>query len=204
MGRQKAEPMNATRKMERSALEQLGVAGAALELVLKCTAPARHMARVNATVAAAMAAADGSAPQAAILVASDLVGQGGQRGWGALSAGWGMAQSARAPWAAGLGSGRWQAADGAAYRAAGQAAFLALAGGCQLGIAELDLPYCVGQGAIPGSLRNLLVGLLAQSLRAEGVSLPLDEDGELGGITAHPMWVGDVAAIAAKLNDAEQ
>ena len=107
--------------------ERLGLPaeGPATELARRVTAPARHEARIAATIAAATdAACSAAAVGAAALILADLVGEGGPLGCGFLL---GTGRTARAGWAAGLGSGRWQAADGEAYRAAARAALSALA-----------------------------------------------------------------------------
>lgn len=89
------------------------------------TGPARHAGRVAATRAAALAAAGTAWSLADTLLWLDLAGIGGQRGY--LGHTCGQGSTARMPWARALGSGRWQAADGLAYRAAATEARAALA-----------------------------------------------------------------------------
>lgn len=99
----------------RSTLEAAGLTGEALTFAVKAGAPARHEARVQATLAAARAcAAANNIPSAenrgaALILAADLMGIGGPRGIG------GDSTSRLLP---ALGKGRWQASDGAAYQGA--------------------------------------------------------------------------------------
>lgn len=100
------------------------------EAIRAATAPARHAARVQATRDVAIAEAkrlagdgyEGSAWAAAALLRLDLAGIGGECGLGWESGG----ATLRAPCFRVLGSGRWRAADGEAYRAAAAAAADAL------------------------------------------------------------------------------
>lgn len=100
----------------------------AVELIRRATAPMRHEKRVNATVDAALTAVLEiySSPDlelrrvtpfmcriAATLIALDRNGTGGPH-----NAGGGFAATARMSWARGLGKGRRQASDGAAWMAA--------------------------------------------------------------------------------------
>lgn len=97
--------------------ERLGLpeTGTAAEIVRRATAPARHEARIEATLAAVRSHLGDDAINPAAVVAeliADLNGVGGPFGAGMGAATW------RRPWARALGSGRWQAADGWAYMAA--------------------------------------------------------------------------------------
>jgi len=95
------------------------------EALRRLTAPARHAWRVEQTIVAAAAAIPGTPCRAlqAALVALDLHGTGGNAGCGSGAT---ETASLRAPWARGLGRGRWQAADGRAWRAAAEEALGAL------------------------------------------------------------------------------
>jgi hypothetical protein len=117
----------ATAAAVREELETLGVEGPAADLIIKAGAPARHEARVKATIAAAYAATttqvgkDGEfgrachAASAAATILADMIGIGGELG---LTG----AATSRLPAFSGLGTGRKQAGDGAAYMAAASAA----------------------------------------------------------------------------------
>ena len=100
------------------------------EALRRLTAPARHAWRVQKTIAAA-AATPGRPCRGmqAALIALDLHGTGGTAGCGAGAS---ETSTLRAPWARGLGKGRWQAGDGRAWRAAAEEAL------CQLVTAELE------------------------------------------------------------------
>jgi len=101
------------------------------------TAPARHAWRVEKTIAAAAAVLGNPCRvMQAALIALDLHGTGGTAGCGA---GAGETVSLRAPWARGLGKGRWQASDGRAYRAAAEQALGALID-AELGARRSALP----------------------------------------------------------------
>jgi hypothetical protein len=97
-----------------------GLSGTAVELIRLATAPARHQARVDATIEAALQAVcaePGVATRrecrlAEVLCAIDLHGRGG----GLL--GRGMPSTSRLAAFGSLGSGRRNAGDGAAYMAA--------------------------------------------------------------------------------------
>lgn len=88
------------------------------DLIWRAGAPARHQQRVERTKAAALEAAGGDTPLAIILLSLDLHGVGGKLG---VSGG-----ATRRLLHGGLGSGRWNAGDGAAYRAAAESALVEL------------------------------------------------------------------------------
>jgi len=110
-----------------------GLSPATRETIKKATAPERHRARVDATIAAAQAGADAAwarvdvkptqeqrAGLTCMLVTLDLSGPR----WRAALGGPGTTM--RMSWASGLGKGRWLATDGDAYRAAAEEAERAL------------------------------------------------------------------------------
>lgn len=88
------------------------------DLIWRAGAEARHKARVASTKEAALAMAGGETPLAIILTAIDLHGVGGRLG---------VSGGATRRLLRGLGSSRWNAGDGAAYRAAAESAIAALA-----------------------------------------------------------------------------
>jgi len=124
----------ATRKEELSKLEARGVTGALAEELLARGSASRHGARVMATVKAACNAPFMSVEHrayallevddpyhralAACLILADYIGTGGTRDLGGLGCG-----TPRMPFFEKLGSGRWKANDGAAYRSASVDAF---------------------------------------------------------------------------------
>jgi len=109
-----------TAKQTREDFLASGLSAAATELLVKASAYQRHAARVQATLDAAVDAVGCFAPWAILL---DLHGTNGAFG----SGGRGSA-SQRNPVFADLGKGRWQASDGAAYRAAARDAYYAITG----------------------------------------------------------------------------
>jgi len=85
--------------------------GPALQLCVEAGASWRNNLRVEATLETALAAAGNRCRlTAAFLLTLDVRGVGGEMGLGGASA--------RMPWARGLGSGRWHATDGEAYKSA--------------------------------------------------------------------------------------
>jgi hypothetical protein len=107
----------------RARLNEAGVSPDLIERARRATAPARHRARTEATLAAARAT--GPLPpgdeviRAAVLIAADLNGVGGYAGAGSST---GDCKTTRMAWASRLGKGRWNATDGAAWRGAAEAA----------------------------------------------------------------------------------
>lgn len=109
----------------RDRLNGLGFYGAALDLAVKVTAPARAAWREEQARTAVMAAARSVlagcatdtevAVMAKLLLWEELIGRGGPAGCGSML---GIPASPRAPWASGLGSGRRHARDGEAWDAA--------------------------------------------------------------------------------------
>lgn len=83
-------------------------------LLWRAGGPARHEKRVTATLAAADKLADGDVALAAFLQILDLHGVGGRLGCEGIAT--------QRLLSGNLGSGRWQAGDGAAYRASAQEA----------------------------------------------------------------------------------
>ena len=133
----------------REACEQAGLEGAALELFIAAGAPARHRARVLATIRAAIVAANAAAAAGGRLaeawVAATTTGTPAEGGAARiLAVAWALvaldvggvggrhcvegAASARMGWARGLGKGRWHASDGDAWRAAAEGARARLEG----------------------------------------------------------------------------
>lgn len=97
-------------------LTTFGVTGEAAQAVVRETGEARNAARAAATWAAAFDAAEAFAPESPILGAFavmilDAAGVGGRDACEGLA-------TRRLPPMSRLGSGRWQATDGGAYRAA--------------------------------------------------------------------------------------
>lgn len=107
-----------------------GLSYTAQELLRKRTARDRHQARVAATLEAAVVAISGDCLPAtywqwclvAALLAIDLNGVGGPSGCGHAE---GTGATVRMRFFAGLGSSRWHARDGGAYRAATEEAIAA-------------------------------------------------------------------------------
>ena len=108
----------------RERLQAMGYDDDAVALIVRATAHKRHQCRVNATLEAVLAAAGGDEALAAQLLRLDLD----------------TPRTGRFSWAAGLGTGRWHANDGAAYRAAAEEAYKRLSGDWRLD--------CVAVGAI--------------------------------------------------------
>ena len=97
-----------TRREMSVRLQGQGVTGPALDLLLKMTAQARHMARVEQVLAKV---AHLPRPVAALVLVADGVGVGGTRGLEG-------AATARLPLLQNLGKGRKHASDGGAWSAA--------------------------------------------------------------------------------------
>jgi hypothetical protein len=105
---------------------EAGFQGPALELITHAGATFRHKSRVDDTLEAALEAAGNRCElTAAFMIAIDLGGIGGALGLSGES-------TVRAPMFQGLGKGRWQASDGAAYRAAAEEALCRLRRGREL------------------------------------------------------------------------
>lgn len=144
-------------------LRVMGADDALIALTKRATGPARHRARVDATLAALPA---GLALAAlAWELCADLNGTGGRLGLG----GNGRATT-RAAWAQGLGKGRWCASDGPAYASASEAAI----GEC-LGQERLEL--FVVDGALWGRVGP------------DGVSIALPCDTEHQRTLLKAAWV---------------
>lgn len=132
-------PQPETARAMRERLATDGVTGPAAELLIGASAAARHEWRVYTTLRAADIAVVGAYPEGGDmlppetwgarekalvtgLLVADLIGIGGPRHGGHARAG-----TARMSWAKGLGSGRWQAADGQSWLAAAQDALAVVA-----------------------------------------------------------------------------
>jgi hypothetical protein len=218
-----------TRAAQAAQFEAVGVQGAALELLLKATAPARHLGRVEATLAAATAGvnlgpggwAEETLPsvQAARILA-DIIGIGGPK-VEAL----GLA-TVRLPAFQRLGKGRRQASDGGAWMAAAQGALARL---CPQGLRMFVEAVLEGEhtpeGPTPGGAPCLQVyfaeGVAGDRtscatlgvLCSDGVIPPLFYRAValhgLRQVTGLPVredvlgcWTGSVAAWSAVYNDA--
>jgi hypothetical protein len=107
-----------TREMAEKVFNAMGIEGNAKELLLRAGAASRHQARVDATIAAAQAAAivdpvTYTRAAAYFWLLMDYHGCGGP-----LAGAFGGKRTDRLPEFSKLGKGRWLASDGNAYRAA--------------------------------------------------------------------------------------
>ena len=105
----------------RGKLLTLGYDDDAVGLIVRATAHQRHQARVQATIDAVLAAADGDERLAAQILRLDLD----------------TPRTRRFTWAAGLGTGRWHANDGAAWRGAAEQAYKDIGGDWKLDCAAV-------------------------------------------------------------------